>query len=112
MYTFLTILAVIVCILLILIVLVQNPKGGGLASNFAGSNQVMGVKKTGDFLEKTTWSLAIALLVICLFMNVSGPSEEEAVQENSALQEQIDNGEISQPQPAATPAATPEDTSN
>ena len=53
--------------MLILVVLVQNSKGGGLSSTFASSNQVMGVKKTADFLEKTTWTLAIALLVLCLF---------------------------------------------
>jgi preprotein translocase subunit SecG len=66
MGTIISVLIVIVCLLLILIVLVQNSKGGGLASSFASSNQVMGVRKTGDFLEKATWTLAIALLVLCL----------------------------------------------
>lgn len=113
MYTFLTILAIIVCIFLVLIVLVQNPKGGGLASNFAGSNQVMGVKKTGDFLEKTTWGLAIALLSICLILNIGGPAEEEDAVENSALQEQLDNAETQQgQQPVAPTPAAPIDTAN
>ena len=49
-----------------LVVLVQNSKGGGLASNFAGSNQYMGVRKTADFLEKATWTLAVALLLLSL----------------------------------------------
>ncbi len=66
MYTFISVLILIVCILLILTVLVQNSKGGGLASNFSASNQIMGVKKTTDFLEKFTWGLATALLVLCL----------------------------------------------
>ncbi|MDQ3046298.1 MAG: preprotein translocase subunit SecG [Bacteroidota bacterium] len=61
-----SILLVIVCILLILVVLVQNSKGGGLASSFSSSNQVMGVRKTADFLEKATWTLAIALLALSL----------------------------------------------
>ncbi len=61
-----SILIIIVCLLLILVVLVQNSKGGGLASSFASSNQVMGVRKTADFLEKATWTLAIALLVLSL----------------------------------------------
>ena len=60
------VLTIIACILLILIVLVQNSKGGGLASNFASSNQVMGVRKTTDFLEKATWFLAAALLVFSI----------------------------------------------
>jgi preprotein translocase subunit SecG len=59
-------LILIACILLILVVLVQNSKGGGLAANFGSTGQIMGVRKTADFLEKTTWSLAIALLALSL----------------------------------------------
>ncbi len=60
------ILTLIVCIALILIVLVQNSKGGGLASNFASNTQVMGVRQTADFVEKLTWGCAIVLMVLCL----------------------------------------------
>jgi preprotein translocase subunit SecG len=67
MYHFISVLAIIVSIFLILIVLVQNSKGGGLASNFSSSNQVMGVRKTTDFLEKATWYLAGTLLVLSLW---------------------------------------------
>jgi len=66
MYLLISVLIIIASVLLILIVLVQNSKGGGLASNFASSNQVMGVRKTADFLEKATWTLAISLLVLSL----------------------------------------------
>lgn len=62
-----SVLILIVCILLVLIVLVQNSKGGGLASGFASNNQIMGVRKTSDFLEKATWGLAGLLLVLSLF---------------------------------------------
>ncbi|MFO7979054.1 MAG: preprotein translocase subunit SecG [Bacteroidales bacterium] len=65
-FVLISVLILITCILLVLIVLVQNSKGGGLASNFSSSNQVMGVRKTTDFLEKATWSLAIILLVLTL----------------------------------------------
>lgn len=65
-YILLSVLILITCILLTLIVLVQNSKGGGLASNFASNNQIMGVRKTTDFLEKSTWTLAIVLLVLTL----------------------------------------------
>ena len=54
MYSVLVILAVIVAILLVFIVSIQESKGGGLASNFSASNQIMGVRKTTDFLEKAT----------------------------------------------------------
>ncbi len=65
-YVLISVLILITCILLVLIVLVQNSKGGGLASNFSSSNQVMGVRKTTDFLEKSTWTLAIVLLALTL----------------------------------------------
>ena len=66
MYAFITILIFIVCFLIILLVLVQNSKGGGLASSFSSSNQVMGVRKTTDFLEKGTWILALSLVILCI----------------------------------------------
>src|SRR5690348_13005755 len=71
MYLFLLIIAIIVCALLVMMVLIQNPKGGGLSSNFSSSSQLMGVQKTGDFLEKGTWILAITLMVLSLAINVS-----------------------------------------
>ncbi|MBS9768240.1 MAG: preprotein translocase subunit SecG [Flavobacteriaceae bacterium] len=80
MFTFIAVCIFIVCILLILIVLVQNSKGGGLASTFAGSNQIMGVKKTGDFLERATWALAVILFVLCLASAAVIPNVQE--QEN------------------------------
>ena len=66
MYSLLTILIVILAVLLILIVLVQNSKGGGLAANFASTNQIMGVRKTTDFLEKTTWALIGIIVLLCV----------------------------------------------
>ena len=66
MSTLFTILIVIVCLLLTLVVLVQNPKGGGLASGFTGAQQFGGVQRTTDFLEKSTWGLVIALMVLSI----------------------------------------------
>jgi preprotein translocase subunit SecG len=71
MFIIISVLVIIVCFLLILIVLVQNPKGGGLSSSFGGSNQYLGARKTTDFLEKATWTLAIALLVLSLAGSLS-----------------------------------------
>lgn len=76
MYILITVLLFIVCILLVLIVLVQNSKGGGLASNFQSSNQYMGVRKTTDFLEKFTWGLATALLVLAIAGTAFIPREK------------------------------------
>jgi len=71
-YLFIT-LIIIASVLLVFFVLIQNPKGGGLNSNFAGSNNLMGVKRTGDILEKGTWVLVIAIMVISLLINVTLP---------------------------------------
>jgi len=89
MGTFITVLILITCLILVLVVLIQNPKGGGLSSEFSSSNQYMGVRKTADFLEKTTWTLAIILLSLSLLSNFSKP--EAKIEEGSAIQEQIDN---------------------
>jgi preprotein translocase subunit SecG len=87
----------IICILLILIVLVQNSKGGGLASGFTGS-QIMGVRKTADFLEKATWTLASALIFFSLLINLIIPPRQEHTQ-RSILQDEIQN--------AISPGAVP-----
>ena len=72
-FTIFLILIIIVCLLLVLVIMVQNPKGGGLSSSFGGSGTqvVGGVKKTGDFLDKSTWTLATLLIVLILLSNVS-----------------------------------------
>jgi protein translocase, SecG subunit len=90
MYTLITVLLFIVCILLILIVLVQNSKGGGLASNFQSSNQIMGVRKTTDFLEKATWVLAGTLLVLSIGATAFIPRDAKTGGE-SAIKDQIQN---------------------
>lgn len=64
MLTTISILIFLACCLLVLAVLVQNPKGGGLASGFQSGTQVMGVRRTADFLEKATWGLAGAIIVL------------------------------------------------
>ena len=71
MYSVFAILIILTSVLLVLVVLVQNPKGGGLSSTFGGgsSNQIMGAKKTTDFLEKTTWTLAIVLISLTMLSN-------------------------------------------
>jgi len=86
MYTFFIIVTVIVSILLTLLVLVQNSKGGGLAAGFTSSNQIMGVRKTTDWLEKATWTLVIALVLssvaaVGFHGSKADPSQSE-IQEN------------------------------
>lgn len=74
--TVLIILAMVASVLLVLVVLAQNAKGGGLSSQFGGSgaSNLIGVKKTGDLLERLTWAFAIAIMVFSLGVNIVGPS--------------------------------------
>ena len=87
MYVFISILILICSVLLVLIVLVQNSKGGGLASGFSSSNQVLGVRKTTDFLEKATWWLAGSVIVLCIGLTAFIP--RGAVKSNSDVLENI-----------------------
>ena len=90
-----SVLVIIVCVLLVLIVLVQNPKGG-LDSAFSTNNQVMGVRKTTDFLEKATWTMGIALVVLSIASSAftAGPTVVEGEEGDgrvSKMQDIIDN---------------------
>ncbi len=89
-----TVLILIASVLLILIVLVQNSKGGGLAANFSSSNQMLGVRKTTDFLEKATWGLAIFIVLFSIVASLSiHRGEEEVDPTKSMLEDQIENWE-------------------
>ncbi len=77
MYNILIVLIVIAAILLALIVLIQESKGGGLASGFAGSNAIMGVRRTTDIIEKTTWGLAIFIVVLSVASSYFVPQGQD-----------------------------------
>lgn len=104
-----SILILITCILLVLIVLVQNSKGGGLSSTFASSNQVMGVRKTTDFLEKATWTLAAVLIVLCLASTaISTQGTEGGTETISSRKAEEGATAPAAPAPTPAPAAQPQ----
>jgi preprotein translocase subunit SecG len=109
MYTAITILIIITCVLLVLVVLVQNPKGGGISTGIIGSNQVMGVKKTTDFIEKLTWGLALTLVILCLVAGLTLPNKEDRGV-GTSMQEQIDNSATPTNRPATPPPAQQQQT--
>lgn len=92
-YTLLVVLIVLASILMMLVVLIQESKGGGLASNFSSTNSIMGVRKTTDLVEKTTWGLAIVVVLFSIASAYVTPraSSEQSVLENSATQQQTTN---------------------
>lgn len=92
MYVTISVLILIVSFLMMLVVLVQNSKGGGLASNFSSHNQILGVRKTTDFLEKTTWTLAVLLVVFCLASSVTIPKNGvRNAGQDTQMRSQIEN---------------------
>lgn len=99
MLTILSIVIIIACVLLVLIVLVQNPKGGGLSAEFGSATQLGGVKRTTDFLEKATWTLAIA---ICLLAMVAAPYSKGRVSQ-SGPQTEVDASQATQDQQPSAP---------
>ncbi len=105
MYTLVSVLILIASILLILIVLVQNSKGGGLASNFSSSNQVMGVRKTADFLEKATWTLAISVVILSIAASMTIP--RGTIEEKSKIEQQVNNA-VDPTQMPQFPTSVPE----
>jgi len=115
MYVLLTILIVIASILLTLLVLVQNSKGGGLAAGFSSTNQIMGVRKTTDFLEKATWGLVIFVVVVSIITvgvhkhQTVDTSKDSEIKENYQHAKQAEPGVVApnfgeKPEAAKTPA--------
>ncbi|MDR1330739.1 MAG: preprotein translocase subunit SecG [Tannerella sp.] len=108
MYVFLSILILIASIFLILIVLIQNSKGGGLASGFSSSNQIMGVRKTTDFLEKATWTLAAVVGLFCVAITAFIPrASNMSDQPQSEIQQQVNDAPTVNPNLIAPNFGTP-----
>ena len=99
MYLVVSILILILSVLLMLVVLVQNSKGGGLASNFASSNQILGVRQTTEWIEKATWTLAAIMLVLCLVARaLIGSGRTESGKVNNDVMPKV---ELNMPQSSA-----------
>ena len=96
MFNIILALIIVLSFLLVLIIMVQNPKGGGLSSSFGGdTQQIGGVKKTTDFLDKTTWILASLILVLILFSNITLNSDSDNFESDLIQnQEQLNIEEI------------------
>lgn len=116
MYTLFVGLIVLASLLMVGIVLIQESKGGGLASNFSSSNAIMGVRKTTDVIEKATWGLAIAMVVLSVACAYVAPhsASSQSVLEKTATETQTTNpnttpgfGASQQQAPAAGGQAVP-----
>ena len=93
MYNAIVILIVVASVLMCLIVLIQESKGGGLASSFADNNSMLGVRKTTDVVEKATWGLAAAMVILSVISVAflgSYSSNNSAIMEQ-AIEQQATN---------------------
>ena len=92
-YTLFVALIVLAAILMVFVVLIQESKGGGLASNFSSSNSIMGVRKTTNVVEKATWALAIAMVILSIACAYVAPqtTEDRSVLQNAATETQTTN---------------------
>lgn len=91
MYLLFVILMMIASVLMCFIVLIQNSKGGGLASGFSSSNAIMGVRKTTDFLEKATWGLAAFMVVMSIataYVMPTSSNTEDVIMQQAQQEEQ------------------------
>ncbi len=98
MNTLITILIIIASILLIAIIFIQNPKGGGLSSDFGSAQQMGGVQKTNDVIDKTTWILSGLIAIMCITMTIRTKSFAP-VQTEVPTQEQVENPAANQTAP-------------
>ena len=109
MSTFLSILIILVCVLLILIVLIQNPKGGGIASNFVSTSQFIGARQQVELIEQITWGFVGGLVVLCIaFAAIVGTGSKAG---NAAVDSKVTSnmptpGKPVQVQPSAAPPAS------
>ncbi len=108
MSTIIIVLAIIVAILLILVVLIQNSKGGGLATG-TSANQVMGVQKTADFLEKLTWGLATVLLVLSLTSKMFYSTNTVATVDSELKEQAAESNPVAPISKPTAPVALPGD---
>jgi preprotein translocase subunit SecG len=108
MYILFSILIIAASILLILVVYIQNPKGGGLSSDFGAAQQIGGVQKTNDFIDKTTWSLAAIIMVSSIFLTIRSKSpDQKKIQEQQRKEAEKQQKEQKGSKPAAKPEAKP-----
>ena len=102
--TILSIIITLAAILLILVVFIQNPKGGGLSSDFGGATQLGGVKQTTEFIDKLTWGLAATIVICSIFMTMQQPKPQK-INNNAPKTEKPANGNPNQQNPAAPKGA-------
>jgi len=84
-------LLILSSILLILVVYVQNPKGGGISSDFGSPSQLGGVQKSNEFIDKLTWSLAGIIVAASILITIRQPKPPKPIEQKAPKTEQNGN---------------------
>lgn len=106
MQLLISIIIIVACILLILVVYIQNPKGGGLSSDFGAAQQIGGVQRTNDFIDNATWTLAGIIMVLSVVMTIMlTPEKQLSPEEIQQQQKEQQKGDPSS-QKGGTPGNT------
>ena len=108
LFTILTVLVLLASVLITLIVLLQNGKGGGLASNFVAGNQTFGVRQTAYILEKITWGLVVFIFVVSTVTVFTLNNGKRAVDYTEKLEVEAPAPEFPTALPTEVPAENPE----
>ena len=88
MTTLFSIIIIIASILLIAVIFVQNPKGGGLSSDFGASSQIGGVQKTNEVIDKTTWILMGIIVVFSIVLTIKSTPKRVVMPQQATEQNQ------------------------
>lgn len=109
MHTFIVVLAILAAILLIIAVLLQSSKGTGLAGGFGGLGtvQTLGVRRTADFLSKTTTILAALFMILCVLAEFTMPSGSHGKQEESVIQKSAPQAPVAPSLPLPSGSGNP-----
>ena len=104
MLIFLIILITIIAVLMSIAVLLQSGKGGGLAGiasgGGGGATQLLGARHAPGILEKATWILASAFIVLCILTNFF---IDIASQQESIIQQSVQDAPVQAPAPTPPP---------
>jgi preprotein translocase subunit SecG len=89
---------ILASVLLVLVVYIQNPKGGGLSTDFGAAHQLGGVQKTNDFVDKATWSLAVVIAGLSIFLTIKLKAPEVEIPEPTATETEQGGPQQQQPE--------------
>lgn len=116
LYSITIVLIAIICVVLIIVILLQSGQGGGLSGGMAGNvgggaGNMVGARRTADFLSKSTSVLGGTFLVLCLLANFlidKGPQEGSVIQRSSGFEQPAPpNLQLPQDDATTLPAPAP-----